>query len=132
MRCEDLAAVLPELADPEVPVPEGGVPTAWSSLDSAAREHLESCLRCQAELARYRKLLRALQMLRSRSFEAPAGLLADTLVALELVAERRALRSALSGKRLAYAGAIGGATVAAGAAAVMIARSRHRQHRIAS
>ena len=74
MRCDEVTALLPALVDGE-PV----------SLD--VQRHVDTCLRCQAELARYRRLLRT----------------------------------------LAYAGAIGTATVAAGAtAAVLIARSRRR------
>jgi len=43
------------------------------------------------------------------------------------------VRSILSGKRLAYAGAIGGTAVATAAtAAVLIARSRRRSFRLAS
>ena len=76
------------------------------------------CLRCQAELARYRKMLRGLQLLRTRYLEPAPGLLAQTLAAIEEAGERQAVRSILSGRRLAYAGAIGGAAVAA----------RHRRH----
>ena len=88
---------------------------------------MESCLRCQAELARYRRLLRALHQLRTRYIEPTPGLLGETLAALEEVAERGAVRSILSGRRLAYAGAIGGTAVApAATAALLIARSRRR------
>ena len=58
--------------------------------------------------------------------EAAKGLLTME-AAIEAVAERRAVRSILSGKRLAYAGAIGGTAVATAAtAALLIARSRKR------
>ena len=126
MRCEDLAEVLPELADLSRP---GDV-----VVDAAIQEHVETCLRCQAELARYRKLLRALQLLRTRYLEPTPGLFAETLTALEVAAERRAMRSVLTGKKMAYAGAIGGAAVAAGGAAVavLIARSRQRHSGLAS
>ena len=80
------------------------------------QRHIETCLRCQAELARYRKMLRGLQLLRTRYLEPTPGLLAQTLAAMEEAGERQAMRSILSGRRLAYAGAIGGAAVAAGAA----------------
>jgi hypothetical protein len=69
----------------------------------------------------------ALQQLRTRYIEPTPGLLGETLAALEEVAERRAVRSILSGRRLAYAGAIGGTAVATAAtAALLIARSRRR------
>ena len=43
--------------------------------------------------------------------------------------ERQAIRSLLTGKRLAYVGAVGGALAAAGAttAAVLVARARARR-----
>ena len=115
MRCDEVAAVLPSLVDGTVPP------------NIAVEHHVESCLRCQAELARYRRLLRALQQLRTRYIEPTPGLLGETLAVLEEAAERRAVRSILSGRRLAYAGAIGGTAVATAAtAALLIARSRRR------
>ncbi|MFL6242944.1 MAG: hypothetical protein ACJ73V_07955 [Acidimicrobiia bacterium] len=97
-------------------------------VDLAMQTHIESCLRCQAELARYRRMLRALQQLRTRFLEPSPSLLAQTLAALEEAGERRAVRSLLSGRRLAYAGAIGGAALATAgtAAALILARSRRR------
>jgi anti-sigma factor RsiW len=117
MQCEEVARILPAAVDSGVPV------------DMAMQRHIETCLRCQAELARYRKMLRGLQLLRTRYLEPAPGLLAATLAALEEAGERQAVRSILSGRRVAYAGAIGGAAVAAGAAAtaaVLVRRSRRR------
>jgi anti-sigma factor RsiW len=116
MRCEDVARVLPETIDVGAPV------------DLAVQTHIESCLRCQAELARYRRMLRALHQLRTRYLEPTPGLLAQTLASIEEVGERHAVRSLLSGRRLAYAGALGGAAVAAAAttAVMLAARSRRR------
>jgi anti-sigma factor RsiW len=113
MQCDDVAALLPELVDSD-------------TRHLAVERHVETCLVCQAELARYRKLLRTMQHLRTRTLEPAPGLLAHTLTVLAAEGERRAIRSALSGRKLAYAGAIGGTAVAAGAAtaAVLIARSR--------
>jgi len=103
-----------------------------ASLRSGARRHVETCLRCQAELARYRRLLRTLALLRTRYAEPTPGLLGETLAALTDAAEEGARRTLLSGRRLAYAGAIGGTAVAAGAtAALLIARSRRRSLRLA-
>jgi hypothetical protein len=97
-------------------------------VDLTMQTHIESCLRCQAELARYRRMLRALQQLRTRFLEPSPSLLAQTLAALEEAGERHAVRSLLSGRRLAYAGAIGGAALATAgtAAALILARSRRR------
>jgi anti-sigma factor RsiW len=116
MRCEEVARLLPRAVDSTEPV------------DLAVQSHIESCLRCQAELARYRRMLRALQLLRTRYLEPSPTLLAQTLASLEEAGERQAVRSLLSGRRLAYAGAIGGAAMAAAAAttAVLVARSRRR------
>ena len=47
--CAALADVLP------------GVVDGTAVLDRADRRHVERCLRCQAELAHYRKLLRAMR-----------------------------------------------------------------------
>jgi anti-sigma factor RsiW len=115
MQCEDVARLLPETVDGTGPV------------DLGVQSHIEACLRCQAELARYRRMLRALQQLRTRYLEPSPALLAQTLAALEEAGERQAMRSLLSGRRLAYAGAIGGAVAAAAAATtVLLARSRRR------
>lgn len=116
MRCEEVALLLPAAVDGEV------------TLAAPVYDHVDSCLRCQAELARYRRMLRGLQLLRTEYLEPAPGLLSQTLAALGEASERRAVRSLLSGKRLAYAGAIGGAVAAAGAttAAVLIARARRR------
>jgi anti-sigma factor RsiW len=116
MQCDEVARVLPEAVD-------GG-----AAMDPSVQRHIETCLRCQAELARYRKMLRGLQLLRTRYLEPAPGLLAQTLAAIEEAGERQMVRSLVSGRRLAYAGALGGAAVAAGAAAtaVIVHRSRRR------
>ena len=115
-QCDEIAVLLPDAVDAAEPV---ALPV---------RRHIESCLRCQAELARYRKLLRTLEQLRTRYFEPSPGLLAATLTALAEEGERRVVHSIITGKRLAYAGAALGGAVAAGAAAtaVVLARSRRR------
>jgi anti-sigma factor RsiW len=116
MRCEEVALLLPEAVDGNEPV---ALPV---------RRHIESCLRCQAELARYRRMLRSLQLLRTQFLEPSPGLLTSTLAAIEAASERRAVRSILTGRRLAYAGAVGGALAAAGATAtaVLVRRARRR------
>jgi hypothetical protein len=114
MRCDDITPMLPGLVDGE-------------PISMEVERHIDSCLRCQAELARYRRLLRTLAMLRSRYAEPTPGLLGETLAAITDAAESGARRTLLSGRRLAYAGAIGGGALAATAtAAVLIARSRRR------
>ena len=117
MQCDDIARILPDAVD-------GGV-----AVEDSVQRHIDTCLRCQAELARYRKMLRGLHLLRTRYLEPAPGLVAQTLALIEEAGEREARRAILSGKRMAYAGAIGGAAaVAAGAAAtvVIVHRARRR------
>ena len=61
MRYEDVADLIPGLADGTVEV------------DDRTREFIDSDLRCQAELARYRRLLRGLGALRTDVPGARAG-----------------------------------------------------------
>jgi hypothetical protein len=119
MQCEDVAEVLAEAAD--------GTPVH----DRATRRHVERCLQCQAELVQYRKLLRALHNLRTEVLEPAPGLLSDILATLEAAGERRAVRSILSGRRLAYAGGIAAAATAGAAGAILYA-SRARKLKPAS
>ncbi|MDP8986956.1 MAG: hypothetical protein M3N11_01200 [Actinomycetota bacterium] len=117
MRCDDLAEVVSASND-------GVVVDDWR-----ARRHVETCLRCQAELARYRKLVRALRALRSDLLEPGPGLVADVMACLEDAGERHALRSLLTGHKVAYVGGLAVAT--AGAAGAFVLASRNRGRRIA-
>ena len=119
VRCEDVALILPRAVDVGEPV------------DEAVQHHVNSCLVCQAELARYHKLLKALRTMRTQLVMPAPGTLAMTLAALQEAQERRAIRSLVSGRRGAYIGAIGGAAVAAGAAAAAVALARRRAPRLA-
>jgi hypothetical protein len=115
MRCEAVAETLPSILEGD------------TRGDPRAVRHVEACLRCQAELAQYRRLLRTLRRLRSELPEPPAGLVAAVLAHVETSAERHALRSALLRRRAAYATALAVAAGAAGAgAAVLAGRSRER------
>ena len=118
MPCDDLADRLAAAADGSEP------------LSAAERAHVGTCLRCQAEVVHYRRLLRALHALRVELVEPGPGLLADVLVSLEEAGERRAIRSVLNGRRVAYVGGIAAATAAAAAAAggaiVIAGRARRR------
>jgi anti-sigma factor RsiW len=93
VSCAEIALVLPSILD-------GG-----SCADEVVVAHVGACLRCQAELARYRKLLRLLNQLRTYRVEPPAGAVAEVLGALEEAAQRRVIRSVLTGRRLVYVGA---------------------------
>jgi anti-sigma factor RsiW len=118
--CREFRDALPGVLDEDQPV------------NLVLVRHVDSCLACQAEVAKYRRLLRALRGLRTRYLEPAPDLLAQTLAGLGEASERRVVRSMLTGKRIAYTSAIAGgaAAIAGGAAAVaIVARSRRRQGR---
>ena len=100
MQCADVADLLADAAGGSV------------LLAAPARLHVEHCLRCQAEIVQYRRLLRALRAMRTEVLAPAPGLLAEVLAALEEAGERRALRSLLNGRRVAYVGGIAAATAA--------------------
>jgi anti-sigma factor RsiW len=122
VTCASVAAALP------------GIVEGLAVADLELRRHVETCLRCQAELAQYRKLLKALHSLRTQVLEPAPGMLPDILAALEAAGERRAMRHLLSGRRAAYVGGIAAATAAGAAGAIVLAtRHRHRNRlRLAS
>ncbi|MDY7103529.1 MAG: hypothetical protein S0880_20300 [Actinomycetota bacterium] len=121
MRCEDIAGHLSDAADGRV------------TLDAEARAHVDTCLRCQAEVVQYRKLLRALRSLRTDVLEPAPGLLTEVLAGLEEAGERQAVRNLLHGRRAAYVGGLAAATAAGAAGAIVIANlSRRGRVRLAS
>src|SRR5947199_6255079 len=122
VTCESVAALLPAVIDGN------------ERADRRTRKHVDSCLRCQAELVQYRKLLRALHQLRTEVLEPSPGLLPSILANLEEAGERGAIRSLLTGRRTAYIGGLAVATAAAGAAGtiVLVSRARQRRPRLAS
>ena len=89
------------------------------------RRHVEHCLRCQADLVQYRRLLKTLRFLRTELLDPAPGLVPDVLAAIEVAATKQAARGNLSGRRTVYLGGLAAATAAgAGAAIVLAARSR--------
>ena len=119
LRCDELADLLAEVGD------------GSAIADPASRAHVESCLRCQADLVQYRKLLRALHHLRTEVLEPAPGLVSDILAHVEAAGERHAVRSMLTGRRLAYAGGIAAAATAGAAGAILFA-TRGKKLRTAS
>jgi len=119
MRCDDLSENLAAAADGTV------------LLGRAERRHVERCLRCQAEMVQYRKVLRAMRAMRTEVLEPAPGLLSDILANLEEAGERRAIRSMISGHKAAYLGGLAAAT-AAGAAGAIVFATRARKLRAAS
>jgi hypothetical protein len=123
--CATVAEALPGIVD--------GLEVA----DLDMRRHVDSCVRCQAELVKYRKLLRALHELRTELLEPAPGLLPDILATIGAAGERSAIRNLLTGRRAAYVGGIAAATAAGAAGAIVLAtrarhRSRDRRLRLAS
>ncbi len=107
-----------------------GVVDGTAELDRNERRHVERCLRCQAELAQYRKLLRAMRSMRATALPAPDGLVTGVIVHLEAAGERSAVRAALTGRRAAYLGGIAAAATAAGAGAAIVLVTRGRKGRL--
>ena len=71
VSCAEVAHALPSILDGE-----------FAAADAIV-EHVGTCLCCQSELARYRKLLRLLNQLRAHRVEPPPGAVADILDALD-------------------------------------------------
>ena len=117
VRCDEIAFELAEVADGSVELPR------------ASRRHIEGCLRCQAELVQYRRILRTLRAMRTEVLEPAPGLVVEILAHLEHAGERSAIRSLLGQRRVAYLGGLAAAT-AAGAAGAIIVSSRSRRSRV--
>jgi len=95
-------------------------------VDQKAAAHVAQCLRCQAEVAAYRRILRHLRAMRREGIAPPVGSLAAVLAALETAAAEQNVASNTWVIRAAYVGGITVATAAAGAAGVMVWMSRRR------
>ena len=116
VTCQSVAEALPAIVD--------GLEVA----DLPMRHHVDACLRCQAELVQYRKVLKALHQLRTEVLEPEPGLLPDILSSIGAAGERRAMGFLLSGRRAAYLGGIAAATAAGAAGAIVLTtRARHRR-----
>jgi hypothetical protein len=118
VTCEDVAELLPGIVDNAHPA------------DKRTLRHIESCLRCQAELARYRKLLRGLRQLRSDLIVPGPGVLSGILAGLEDAGGPASARVLVTGRRAAYLGGVAVATAAAGAAGAIVLVSRASRRRM--
>lgn len=128
MRCDDVSLLLAESVDP------------LGTLPLPADVHLRACLRCQAELAQYRKLMRAMRSLRHQQVPldatSPAFAVEDRDDAIGELLE--VLRPPASvhrlhghGRRRAYISGIAAAATA-GAAGALVLASRVTRQTIAS
>lgn len=118
MRCESVSLQLAEIAD------------GLNRLPLDAERHVESCLRCQAELVQYRRLLRALTSLRGQYLTPDDSLLEDILTALRPPATVHRLHR--RSRKAAYLGGIAAAATAGAAGAIVIASRLAARQSLAS
>lgn len=112
MRCDALAELLAEAAEGQ-PV-QGRV----------ARAHVAHCLRCQADLAQYRRLHRSLRQLADRRVATPDEWVDEVILAID--ADRSGSGPARALRRAAVLGGMAAVT-AAGAASVIVLRTSRRR-----
>jgi hypothetical protein len=112
VRCDVLAERLPAVVDDP------------DALDDDQARHLGRCLRCQADLAQYRRLRRTMGTMVGDLSALPAGVVTDVLADLDEALERRA-RHRVAGRRAAYIGGLAAAT-AAGVGGVLVLATRRR------
>ncbi len=118
MQCETISLQLAEIAD------------GLNQLPNDAERHVHACLRCQAELAQYRKLLRALTSLRGHYLIPDDRLLDDILAALRPPATVHRLHR--RNRKAAYLGGIAAAATAGAAGAIVIASRLANRQSLAS
>lgn len=92
------------------------------SLRGPGRAHAETCLRCQAELAKYRSLHRRLAGLASVTYEAPPGLATGVLTDIDAPVIDEAVPDSSVAIRASVAVAAAGAAAVAAAVAVGVRR----------
>lgn len=92
-------------------------------VDPEAGAHVATCLRCQAEVAAYRRVLRTMRAMKLDVLPVPPGHLAEVLRAIEAAAEDETLSAGAS--RAVRAACVGGLT-AAGAAGMLVWFNRRR------
>lgn len=120
MRCDDVGTLLAASADDA------------SLLSPPAAAHVSSCLRCQAEQAQYRRILRTMKTLRTDTVEAQPELLGDVLDLLRPPAEVVKFRRPNEDRRRAAIGGIAAAATGAAAGAIAIASKIASGRRLAS
>ncbi|MHB1502506.1 MAG: hypothetical protein ACYCTL_00370 [Acidimicrobiales bacterium] len=131
MRCDSAAQAIPLVIDPPC---SGGFAAGRIQRITGyrVRRHMERCLRCQADLAGYRGMLRVLRQLSmDRPISQPRAV-ADVIAALREAAAAEAVRAALRKRRIAVAAGLASAVAAVGgagaAAAVFASKGRSMRH----
>ena len=113
MQCDTVSIQLAEAADGQ------------SALAAETERHVDGCLRCQAELAQYRKLLRALTALRDHHLFVDDTLLDEVLEVLRPAAPvHRLHRLNYRNRKVAYIGGFAAAATAGAAAGAIVIASR--------
>lgn len=120
MRCDDVGTLLAASADD------------MTLLSAPAASHVSTCLRCQAEQAQYRRILRTMKTLRNDTIEAQPELLGDVLDLLRPPADVVKFRRPSGERRRAAIGGIAAAATGAAAGAIVIASKIAGGKRLAS
>ena len=111
MRCERVRDLVPGLVD------------GSSVANRLTRAHVNRCLRCQAELAQYRRLRRVARSLEHDTWPGPPDLLDAVLTGLERAGDRTAAHT----RRAAmYVGGLLATAAGAAGAVVLTRRARPR------
>jgi anti-sigma factor ChrR (cupin superfamily) len=108
--CRDAASDIAQIAAGE-----------YGDVSPAAAEHVGACLRCQAEVAAYQRVLRTMRMMGGQHMDVPAGQIAAVMAAIGAAAPQHS--AATWAVRVAC---VGGITVATGAAGALVWASRRR------
>ncbi len=116
--CNDVSALLAEFADNP------------GTLLEPASSHLKACLKCQAEMAQFRKLIRVMKTLRADLAEPGDDLLGDVLDLVRPPASVHRLHR--SDRRKVYIGGIAAAATAGAAGAFVLATRVAGGRRLAS
>lgn len=120
MRCDDVGTLLAASADDA------------SLLSAPAAAHVSSCLRCQAEQAQYRRILRVMKTLRNDTVAAQPELLGDVLDLVRPPAEVVKFRRPSGDRRRVAIGGIAAAATGAAAGALALATKIAGGRRLAS
>jgi hypothetical protein len=116
VRCDAAAPHLP------------GVIDGTHTLPPEVAAHVASCLRCQVESLRYRRVARSMRQLRDHSVVPGPDLVLDILAWIE-EAESSGVRASRL-RRAAYVAAAATAATAAGAAGALVIANRSRRGRL--
>ncbi len=118
LACDDHSLLLAQLADDR------------DQATTTDMSHLESCLRCQAELAQYRKIMRTMKGMQTELVDPGKHLLGDVLDLLRPPATVHRLHR--SDRRKAYLGGLAAAATAGAAGAIVLATRVASGRRLAS